>query len=670
MLKMKKIKPTVDQMRNIVVCYLEKIVPPYNKAESTLPYVKEHSKGVKEFFGLICFNYTMLSVEDTYYIDEVLRENECIRLHEIDMDSFKPTVQQLQKNEGYVYLNDFCKHIMDLKYYGHTEEYPKRTKEDPNFSETSLSRGLVQIKNRHKDTVNSEIDWYLSKTASQITNLSPLDFNKIDEIARKNGMLTIKEAYDKFPAFRKEFKEQKQSIESPEYLDWRGSGNLYSSPKKIKPTLNQMRKIVITYLNYIATDYINEVFQIKKYNTKLVKNYFNAIYINYQLLAKSEKLFVDVLLRENFCIPLQDLDTEAFLPSKKELDKYPGYDYLHDYCLYIQDVEFSGSQKKCLRSKEHPFISEGCLSDALSYIRKSHKDSINDEINWYLRKVANAVATLPNYELRKIDAIAKINKMPSIAEAINSYSFFKKGFNEKIPQERKILHERYPRKTIEYPPLKIDSNYLSTHTKNFTPPATNKAIIEETFNLLGVYPPPVYMEFLERYNFLGFYWTDNEGSVNPAHIEAGPFEEPQNINALTFYGTCQMLNDDGAIILSQDCNNLSLLEKYFIYEDWFQDTKLRLLPFCEADYGDFCFIINEDNTLGAIYRVALGAVDWSSTDERVLSSFDFIANSFYEFLYKLTTPEINTNETSFKILSNRPKSLYTTVGLELQRDIL
>ena len=65
----------------------------------------------------------------------------------------------------------FVSILWSVKYYGHAEEYPKRTKEAPNFSETSLSRGLVQIQNRHKDTINSEIDWYLSKTASQISML-------------------------------------------------------------------------------------------------------------------------------------------------------------------------------------------------------------------------------------------------------------------------------------------------------------------------------------------------------------------------------------------------------------------------------------------------------------------------------------------------------------------
>jgi len=223
---MKKINPTIPQLRTIVQCYFKEIAPGYSKQ---LEIIKEkNTRLLKEYFSAIYTNYTHLSKEEQNLVDNTLIKNNCVPLKDLDTDEFLTTGTELEKNAEYKYLSDFCKYIQDIKYFGYTENYPLRIKEDPIFFEDCLSRALDHIKKEHKDIVNVTINVYLELTARAITTLPPSEFNRIDELARENGILTIKEAFDKFPVFRKEFKEQKQSIESPEYLDWRGTGEYFS----------------------------------------------------------------------------------------------------------------------------------------------------------------------------------------------------------------------------------------------------------------------------------------------------------------------------------------------------------------------------------------------------------------------------------------------------------
>ena len=234
---MNKLKLSIPQMRSITICYLNKIEPELYRSKSSEIYVSESTKGVKEFFSSISYTYMLLNDNEKLIVDRVLVENSCIPLKDADLEFFKPTQEQLDRDEGFQYLKNFCKYIKDLKYY-HPQGKPEiRTKENAIMFESCLSMALEDIKNYHKDCIATKLSWYLEKTADAIISLSPEEFNKIDVLAKKHNFLTIKEAFDKFPSFRKSFKEGKYMIESSDFFDWRGTGTYYPAKRKKKSTL-------------------------------------------------------------------------------------------------------------------------------------------------------------------------------------------------------------------------------------------------------------------------------------------------------------------------------------------------------------------------------------------------------------------------------------------------
>lgn len=244
---MKKMKPTIAQMREIAICYMTKICTGIYAAgiEFTIYQINHSRNGTKGVFADICFNYSLISQEDKNIVNQILKNNNITPLESVDLDFFKPSEEELQLNEKYVYLNNFCKYIKDLNYYGYTEQYPVRKKEQPWFAEESLSRALFHIKNYHEDVLIYKIEDYLEKTAKAIANLPPEEFNEVDKLAKKYGVLTVKEAFDKFIEFRRKFKENKCLVESEEYLDWRGTGTYFPTKRKktvsLKEDINKLR---------------------------------------------------------------------------------------------------------------------------------------------------------------------------------------------------------------------------------------------------------------------------------------------------------------------------------------------------------------------------------------------------------------------------------------------
>lgn len=172
-------------------------------------------------------------------------------------------------------------------------------------------------------------------------------------------------------------------------------------------------------------------------------------------------------------------------------------------------------------------------------------------------------------------------------------------------------------------------------------PKTTPEIIAKTFQYLNIKPPEDYLAFLKSYNFMGLYWLDEK---NQASIPCITFIENGDVvyeSVFMFSGTCDFEIEEETITLKEFENNNSLLSRAAIYKDWFQDTNVELLPLCDANAGDFCFIVNEDRTLGPIVRIFFDDVAWDLDKKEMEKSFPVVANSFTEFIEKIT-PEDST----------------------------
>lgn len=167
-------------------------------------------------------------------------------------------------------------------------------------------------------------------------------------------------------------------------------------------------------------------------------------------------------------------------------------------------------------------------------------------------------------------------------------------------------------------------------------PKTSSDIIEKTIRYLNVKLPQDYLDFLKSYNFLGFYWLDEANQPNIPSISFIENGEVAYESVFMFSGTCDFEEVEDAVIFKESEIDDSLLSRAAVYRDWFQDTQVELLPICNANAGDFCFIVNEDRTLGPIVRIFFDDVAWDLDKKEMEKSFPIVANSFTEFIGKIT----------------------------------
>lgn len=245
-MKHEKIHPTWLEMYQILKCYfnkINKIALPYIFEEIEFEKIKketDNKRSIPKIINAFCnlhWLYGLMSPKEKIHIDTILNENNCFSLNETTIDKYLPTTEELEKNKGYTYLSNFKKFILPINFYGigHYDNF----REEVFFDfEPSLELGIEHIKKMSKRMSNDIINVYLMYTARTITCLPAEEFNKIDILARKHGILTIKEAFDTFPYFRKEFNEEKRRVENSDYLDWRGTGTYYPEKKKSKKSVD------------------------------------------------------------------------------------------------------------------------------------------------------------------------------------------------------------------------------------------------------------------------------------------------------------------------------------------------------------------------------------------------------------------------------------------------